>query len=362
MRREQVKDFLLYGAFWAFCALLLFFVGRYVIGWFLPFILGFLIAYALRPVAGFITKHSRMSRRRAAILSAFFFYLLAGGLFWMLGAYLFGRIQALGERLPELYQTGLKPMLETMSSRIGEITGGRGFVGPIGAGATGVLDIANEALGGATSSASQRGMELLGKVAAGLPIFAIGVIFTILSSVFICAEYERLSKATVELIPEKGRGLVLGTRDYLLNTLGRTFKAYAILGLITFALLALGLWMLGIKGFLVAAAITALLDFLPIIGSGAVLLPWSVYFLLTGKTGAGLGLIALWVIVSALREVLEPRILGRQIGLHPLAAVTAMYAGLKIIGVWGLVLAPIVCLMVRYLYDQGALKIGKTTS
>jgi len=70
-------------------------------------------------------------------------------------------------------------------------------------------------------------------------------------------------------------------------------------------------------------------------------------------------MIALWVGISILREVLEPRILGGQIGLHPLATVTAMYAGLRIAGVGGLIAAPIICLLVRYLYQQGMLNISK---
>ncbi|MCL2580162.1 MAG: AI-2E family transporter [Oscillospiraceae bacterium] len=353
MTRDRIKDYLLYGAFFAGCLLFVYLVGRYVISWFLPLIFGFLIAYALRPMAGLITRHSSMSGRGAAIASAFVFYLVVGVLIWMLGAYLFGKAREFGERLPEFYQASLQPTLETMSARIGEVTGERRLAGPIGRGATGALDLVNQALGGAASSASARGMELLGSGFSKLPITAIAVIFTILSSVLICAEYDKVSAGALRLIPEKARGLVLETRDYLLQTLGRTLKAYLILGAITFAGLSIGLWLLDVNRFLIMAAIIALLDFLPILGSGAVLLPWSVYFLLTGQTGKGLGMIALWVAVSVIRETLEPRILGKQIGLHPLAAVTAMYAGLKIIGLWGLVLAPILCLLVRYLYQRG---------
>jgi len=359
MKAERMKQFLLKAAFGAVCALLLWILGRYLIGWFLPFLLGFLIAYILRPMAKFITKHSGMRARSASIVSAVVFYAILGTLLWVLGAYLFGRVQQLGQRLPELYETGIQPMLQNMRSRIGEITGDRRIGGLIGAGATGALDIVNDALGGMAASASKWGMELLGKLAAVIPMLAIGVIFTVASSVLICADYEKVCRKIIGLIPQNQRGLVLQVRDYLLEALGKTFKAYLILMTITFAGLALGLGLLRVRGFLIAAGLIALLDFLPIIGSGVVLLPWAAYFFLTGQTGTGLGMIALWVAVSVLREVLEPRVVGRQIGLHPLATITAMYAGLKIAGVWGLIAAPVICLLLRYLYDRGLLPIGE---
>jgi len=348
-----MREWLIKGAFFGGCVFLLWVVGRYLFAWFLPFLLGSLIAYILRPLAGLIKRHSRMGMRRASIVSAVLFYLVLGGGFWLLGAYLFGRAQQFGERLPELYETGVQPMLQTISQRIEEVAGGRAFAGTVGAGASSALDIVNNALGGAATTASQRGLELLGNFAGKLPIAAIAVIFTILSSVLILADYPKIREGAIGFIPEQHRETVLGLRDYLFTTIGRALRAYAIIMGGTFVILATGLWALGRSSFFAAAAFIALLDFLPIIGSGMVLLPWGIYLLLTGSTGTGVGMIALWVGISILREVLEPRILGGQIGLHPLAAVTAMYAGLRIAGVWGLIFAPILCLMVRHLYRKG---------
>ena len=353
MKSEQMRDWLLRGAFFGGCALLLWVLGRYVILWFLPFVLGFLIAYIMRRPAGFIAKHSGMRPRGASIVSGVLFYLVLGLLLWLLGAYLIGRAQELGQRLPELYETGVKQTLQTISERIGEITGERAFAGPIGASAAGTLDIVNQALGGAAASASQWGIEFLGKLAGKIPMLAIAIIFTIVSSVLICADYEKIRAGAIRMIPHKHRDTVLQTRDYLLKAVGGTLKAYLIIMAITFAVLAPSLWLLGVGSFLAMAALIALLDFLPVIGSGVVLLPWAGYFLLTGATGRGLGMLALWVALSILREVIEPRIVGGQIGLHPLATITAMYAGLKIAGVGGLILAPIACLLVRHLYRQG---------
>jgi len=352
MSVEKMKEWLVKGAFFGGCILLLWAVGRYALGWFVPFLLGLLIAYILRPLAGFIVRHSRMSMRRASVVSAVLFYLVLGGCFWLLGAYLVGRAQQLGKRLPELYETGIQPILETFSQRIGEVTGDRVFGGTVGAGASGALQFINDALGGAATTASQWGLELIGNFAGKLPIVAIAIIFTILSSVLILADYPKIREGAVNLIPQRHREIVLGLRDYLFTTIGRALRAYAIVMGGTFVVLAAGLWVLGRSNFLAVAVLIAILDFLPIIGSGMVLLPWGIYLLLIGSTGTGAGMIGLWVGISILRELLEPRILGGQIGLPPLAAVTAMYAGLKIAGVWGLIFAPILCLLAREAYRR----------
>ena len=362
MSVECMKQWLVKGAFFLGSAFLLWVIGKYVLGWFLPFLLGFLVAYILRPLVGFIKKHSRMSGRRASIVSAILFYLVLGGGLWLLGSYLLGRLQRLGEHLPELYETGIQPMLQTISQRIGELTGERAFAGTVGAGASSALEVLNNALGGAVSSASQRGLELLGNLTGRLPIIAIAIIFTVLSSVLILADYPKICAALTNTIPKKHRESVLGAKDYMVTTVGRALRAYAIIMCGTFVVLAFALWLLGRGNYIAVAALIAVLDFLPIIGSGLVLVPWGVFLLLTGSTGVGVGMIALWVGISTLREVLEPRILGGQIGLHPLAAVTSMYAGLRIMGVWGFIAAPIVCMFVRYLYREGVFSTNKKES
>ena len=362
MDTARMKHLLVKGAFWAGWIFLLWLAGRYLIGWLLPFLLGFLIAYMLRPAARFIKRHSGMNDKWASIVSAIVFYLILGTLTWSSGAYLFGRVQQLSERLPELYEAGVAPMLQSMSARIEEITAGRTTAGRFGAGAAGALGIVNDALSGMASSVSQWGVELLGRFVSGVPMAAIGIIFTIVSSMLICADYDRICKSITGLIPPHRRELVLQARDQLIRSLGKALKAYLILMGITFAVLALGLWLLRVRMFWVAAGLIALLDFLPVIGIGVVLLPWAGYLILTGQSGTGLGMIALWVAASILREVLEPRILGGQIGLHPLAAITAMYAGLKIAGVWGLILAPIACLMLRFLHKRGLFAGGQATA
>ena len=118
-------------------------------------------------------------------------------------------------------------------------------------------------------------------------------------------------------------------------------RSYALIMLITFALLFLGLSVIGVKNAAAAALIIALLDVLPVIGTGIVLLPWALIALLTSRVGYGVGLVVIWGVVTVTRNIIEPKIVGRQVGLHPLVTLVAMFVGTKLFGFAGLVMLPL---------------------
>ena len=92
----------------------------------------------------------------------------------------------------------------------------------------------------------------------------------------------------------------------------------------------------------ILALLIAVVDFLPLLGTGLVLIPWAAVSLLLGEVSLGIGLLVLYGISSVVRQILEPKLIGEGLGLHPLLSLAAMYAGLKLFGVWGMILAPLV--------------------
>ena len=111
---------------------------------------------------------------------------------------------------------------------------------------------------------------------------------------------------------------------------------------IVFIMLILGFWLLDVKYFILLAFLISLIDMLPILGVGTVLAPWGIYSLLTGNTVKGLGLIALYIIILTTRQFIEPRIIGKKVGLSPLVTLIAVYVGLKAFGIPGVIFAPFV--------------------
>lgn len=134
-------------------------------------------------------------------------------------------------------------------------------------------------------------------------------------------------------------------------------RAYFLVLCITFFEVSLGLWILGIDYYLLIGLMIALLDILPVLGSGTVLIPWGVYLLLAGRYPLSAGIFLLYAVVTVMRSMIEPRIVGKKLGLHPLATVIAMYLGLKCCGVPGLMFAPFLLTLLVHLKRCGCLRI-----
>ena len=149
---------------------------------------------------------------------------------------------------------------------------------------------------------------------------------------------------------ERLRGLQRFGRE----TVWKMVRAYTVIVAVTFLELLAGLWLLGFQYVLPVAAAIALLDILPLIGTGTILVPWGIVLIAGGDLVGGVGLILLFALIEVLRNILEPRIVGNQIGLHPIVTITAMYAGLKIAGFWGMLAAPVAVLLGRYLWTGAA--------
>ena len=127
----------------------------------------------------------------------------------------------------------------------------------------------------------------------------------------------------------------------------------------TFAERAVGFSILGLPYALLSALVIALVDILPVFGTGTVLVPWSVGAFFTGNTKLGLCLAALYGIITVIRQIAEPKILGSSVGMHPLATLLAMYIGLKLCGIGGLFLFPIGAVILKNLNESGFIRLYK---
>ena len=356
MEVSKQKAILTKACFWLLAAAAIYICLKYLLVFLLPFLLGLLIAWLLRPVAGFLNRHSGLSRRAASIVSAILFYAALGALLWLAGWGLSLWVGRLRGELPLMIRETILPFLSDTGQRMGV------WERRLGAGAEArqITDALEQALGSLTEEISKWCMLHLGNAVKAIPAFGLALIFTILSSVLICSDYEGVSAFVMRQIPQRWHGALLEVRDFLAGTLWRLVKAYLILMAVTFGILAAGLGLLGVQGFWLIAAVIAVLDLLPVIGSGIVLVPWAGGLLLGGQVFTGVGLLLLWVLLIIVREILEPRLVGRQIGLHPLATLTAMYMGFRLAGFTGLLVAPVACLLLQHLQQQGYIKIYRS--
>ena len=136
-------------------------------------------------------------------------------------------------------------------------------------------------------------------------------------------------------------------------------KAQSLLWLITFCFLLGGFWLLRLPYALLMAAVTTLVDALPVLGTGTVLLPWALFHLLLGTPLHGAALLALYAVITLVRSLLEPKLVASQVGLPPLAALIAMYMGYCLFGLGGMILLPILLLFVKQLQDGGFVRVWR---
>ena len=189
-------------------------------------------------------------------------------------------------------------------------------------------------------------------IGMSIPNFLIGLMFAIMSSIFISSDYANIMSFLTKLLPKNKRSLLFQAKIYTIQIVLKYTKAYLMLMFLTFIELIIGFSIIGIKNPIGMAALTSLCDTIPLIGSGIIILPWCLISFATGNLQLALGLIILNVIISIVRGFLEPKILGKQLGLHPLATLISIYIGIKLFGVLGMIFIPMATQIFILLYKS----------
>lgn len=322
-----------------------------------PLLLGLGLAAVIHPAAGWLTRRLHLRPRGAALAAAGAVYLLAGAAVWLVCLLLWVQGCQLVQRLPVLFSSRVLPLLAGLGGRLEALAL---HLAPGSAPRLGQLGrwVQTAALQwGAGLSAG--GMALLGRLLRGLPLFLLSLVFTLMTSLLAACDYPAVTGFLLRQCSPRGARLLRRAGAILTGSVPRMLRAYGLLSLATFAQLCAGLWLLGVPHFGAAALGVTLVDLLPVVGSGAVLVSWSLLCFAGGRGALGAGLLALWGIVSLVRGLLEPRVVGGQIGLHPLAALACMYLGLRAAGAAGMLGAPLLCLLLVRLQQEGWLRLWK---
>ena len=317
--------------------------------WLLPFVIAFAAAMVIEPVVARLCRCG-WPRGLAAGLCVIAALVTVAGFLWLLIGRLIGEVSALAERLPELLS-----QLAMVPSRWE--TALAAYINRLPAGVRLWID---RAVSGAESALESLPATVSGKLLSLLPVMAAsapdGLLFLItavLGTYFIAASRPMLLHFAARQIPERFlcRARLL-YRD-LRRTLGRWLRAQLIMLAITFAVLVAAFLLLRVTYALLLALLTALVDALPLFGTGTVLLPWAVAELLAGNCPLGIGLGITYAAVTVLHQSIQAKLLGDQLGLHPLAMLAAIYVGFRVWGVWGMLTFPLLAVVLKQLADSG---------
>ena len=314
----------------------------------LPFLLGLGIAWCVERPVQLLQKRSRLPRWLASGLCVGALFLLAGGGLYLLLRRLFYELGSFVQQLPEVLAGLAEPAgrlrswLEGLAARAPDGLGQalEGWVEEFFAGSDGLVPRLTDVLFSAATA-----------FVARLPEVLLFCLTLILSSFMLSAELPQLRRTAARLIPQRWRERSDEVMSRLRQALGGWVKAQLMLMGVTFVLVTTGLFLLRIDFALLFGALIALIDALPIFGVGTVLIPWGLVMFLRGATRCGIGLLLLYGAAALTRSALEPKLIGRQLGLSPVLTLLALYAGYQLLGILGMILFPIAAILLQQLLE-----------
>lgn len=178
-------------------------------------------------------------------------------------------------------------------------------------------------------------------ILTSLPSFVTIIIVSGLATFFISRDKKLISNFIFKVLPHRCVGPARHVINELSNALIGFFRAQAILISITGVQTIAGLYILGAKYALTLGVVVGIFDLLPVLGPGTILIPWSIFHFISGNIKFGVGLLIIYAVIAGVRQLIEPKILSENIGIHPLATIASMYIGVKVMGGWGIVLGPV---------------------
>ena len=316
---------------------------RWLLPWAAPFLLAFAAAALLEPAVSGLRRRG-LPRALAAGLCLLGTLGAAAALLWLLLRRLALELSELAARAPEIVRV-LSDTIARWESAMQELLS-RAPEG-IGAWLEKALRGAGESVLRWPEVLSGRILRLLSSMAAGAPAALLFTVTAVIGTYFISAMYPDLLHMTARLLPERFLYRARRLRRDLRRTLGRWLRAQGIMLGITFAMLAAAFALLRVDYALLLALVTALIDALPVLGAGTVLLPWAAWLLLTGSVPLGVGVALTYAAVTVTHQCIQAKLLGDQLGLHPLLTLAAIWLGFRVWGVAGMLTFPLLAVCVK---------------
>lgn len=332
--------------------LVIIFVVPRVIVYFMPFVVGFLFSLLVNPIVRFLDRRIKINRKFGSVLMIALAIGIAALIVYGLALALRTGLRDFMDYLPTMSgnaEQELKNAIEKLQNMINDL--------PLISGvdlSSLVNDILDFTGGLLTNTESGDTVSAIGDVAKSIPNMIVSIIIGFLATYFFIADREKLAEKLDKILPASFKKKTLRLYRQTLGAVGGYFKAqFKIMGVI-YVVLVIGLMVLQVKyAWLIGFGI-ALLDVLPVFGTGTVLLPWAVIKLFSGSYQIAVGMIALYALTFLIHQLLQPKMVGDSIGMDPFAALFFMYVGYKVSSVFGMIVAIPIGMLLINLTKAGA--------
>lgn len=357
MKTEKKRAFLINFAYFGVMVALAFFGIRYLLPIILPFVIAFIIAYFLQWPVNVLEKRFGLPHKPIAILAVLLFYVIVGGVLTLMGAKIVSAVINLVKEVPSFYIRQIYPFFVDILHDLERVLIKLGLS---------ELGAASGSTGQVIQSLSEMVSGLPGKVvdvatgfAVSVPGLFVDIVIMIICTFFITIDYRRLTDFCMRQLDDNSKKLFLEIKEYVVGTLLVCIGSYALIMSITFVELSVAFTLIGMNHAIIVAACIAVFDILPVLGTGGIMIPWAVFMLVYGNYPLALELFLIYVIITVNRNIIEPKIIGGQLGLHPVVTLICMFVGVEFFGVIGLFGLPILLSLILHLNAHGAIKVIK---
>lgn len=332
--------------------------GVKLAAFYMPFLIAFIISLMLEPLIRFLMRKLKLKRKQSSIVVIIFIMGIIIGLITWTVSSLISEGSSLLNNINEYVEITTKKIQDMIAQiNIKNLN--------IPDAVLSAIENSSKDLLNMLASELQNIIKSLLNFITSIPTIGIYLSVTFLALYFMCTDKVYMIDQLEHHLPEVWVKKLYRHLKDLVKVLGGYLKAEATLIIISFVISLIGLYIfrfvgLNVKYPLLYAVAIGFVDALPIFGSGTVMVPWAIIEGFNGDIKLGIAVLGLWIVMSIIRQLIEPRIVGNHIGIHPIFTLIAMYTGFKLIGVIGLFIGPIALIILKNIFsailDKGIIK------
>ena len=345
MEFEEKRNFLINTAYFAVMTALIYIAFKYLFLLLMPFVIGLVLAFLSQKPAKKLSEKTHISTGTLASVIVIFAYVLLALVIFVLFWLIFSKTGNIFSYLSKYVNEISEEVIEMQKNVSGFFAKNSGSKNAMSDFFSNTVKSFAEKLSGFISSFAT-------ETAKFLPGFLISSIVTVVASCYIAKDYNKLALFLKNLINNRKYENLVRIKNIITGKIKDYISGYLLLSLITFFELLTGFLIIKQKYAFILAVLVAVIDLLPVLGTGTVLIPWTVYLFITADYKKGIFVLCLYVIIILVRNFCEPHIIGKKIGINPLFTLAAIFLGFKISGFAGMILAPVALIVVVDYYSD----------
>ncbi|MEQ2443382.1 sporulation integral membrane protein YtvI [Pseudoflavonifractor sp. CLA-AP-H29] len=324
-----------------------------LLGLLMPFVLALVLTWILNPAIVKVQRRLGASRKALSLVMLILIFTVAGGLLAALVYSVVSEVASLVMNWPAIWSGNLQPAITDLEGFLSGLFAG--LPQQVNQTATDGLEKLVAWLNEMIPELLSRAGSAAGSFAFSIPSFVVALVIFVMATYFIASDYPRLRLMVTDRLSPGVRDFFGSVKRTAVAAFGGYVKAQLILSVVVFFILLAGFVVIRQPYSVLLAFLLAVLDFIPIVGSGTVMVPWAVADLFLGQYRHAVELMVIWGVIALFRRVAEPKVVGDQTGLSPILSLISIYVGMKIAGVAGMILGPVLCMVVINIGRLGVL-------